>query len=426
LKWWYATFGTSVNFVTIANEVLHTNPPPLAAALGGPGMTGYDWVLRAFQLARQYMPGVKLGINDYNVELNDHQPWDPGETTRYINLIRLLVNGNLLDWIGCEGDFLESASPDDLKTAMHRLGAFGLPIYITECTISDQNDQQQLIDIQNVFIPLWQSPYVFGFSFWDVYQNYGGSRPDDWLENSDGSHRPAFDWLIGYVPSSDPPLIGTSTPSSAPVAAPDSVAPPEVTFVQGAYSTPQSSVAAVSVPFSDPQAAGCTNIVVVGWNDGTHEINAVTDANGNAYSLAAPVTRHADGGLSQAIYFSPDIKGGPNSVLVTFSGAVPFADIRIASYSGIRNLGVSSSAIGSGLDPSSGAINLTSPGFVISAVTTTGGVSRSGSGFNSRLLTYPDADLLQDRMVTEQSGPQSDRAHLGANAPWVSQLVTFD
>jgi hypothetical protein len=185
-------------------------------------------------------------------------------------------------------------------------------------------------------------------------------------------------------------------------------------------------VSTVTVPFSNSQSAGSANVVVVGWNDATHTVSGVTDANGNSYVLAAPAIQYPAGNISQAMYFSPNIKGGGNSVTVSFSGSVPYADVRIAEYSGVQNLAGSSSASGSSINPSSGSVNSSVAALLVSAVTTTGGATASGPGFNNRVITSPDGDLLQDEIVTGKNGLLSDRATLGGTDYWVSQLVSFN
>ena len=48
--------------VDVVNEPIKT-PPPFKNALGGDGTTGWDWVIKAFQLARANFPNAKLLIN---------------------------------------------------------------------------------------------------------------------------------------------------------------------------------------------------------------------------------------------------------------------------------------------------------------------------------------------------------------------------
>jgi len=85
--------------VDVVNEPFHA-PPSYKDALGGDGATGWDWVITAFQLARQaYFPGVKLLLNEYNI-LHDNSA-----TTNYINLITLLKDRGLIDGVGIQGHY---------------------------------------------------------------------------------------------------------------------------------------------------------------------------------------------------------------------------------------------------------------------------------------------------------------------------------
>lgn len=54
-----------MDFVDVVNEPFNA-PPPYKNALGGSGTTGGDWVITAFQWARQYCPSrTKLLLNEY-------------------------------------------------------------------------------------------------------------------------------------------------------------------------------------------------------------------------------------------------------------------------------------------------------------------------------------------------------------------------
>src|SRR5512146_1627015 len=59
-----------------------------------------------------------------------------------------------------------------------------------------------------------------------------------------------------------------------------------ISYVQSNAATPQTPQTTVSVTFAGAQTAGDLNIVVVGWNDSTATVSAVTDAAGNAYARA--------------------------------------------------------------------------------------------------------------------------------------------
>ena len=112
------------------------------------------------------------------------------------------------------------------------------------------------------------------------------------------------------------------------------VAPPA--FVQVNSAVPQTNQSTVATTYTAAQTAGNTNILAIGWNNTTSTITAVTDTAGNTYQLAVPTARGT--GLSQAIYYAPNIKAAPaasNTVTVTFNTATPYVDIRATEYSGL-------------------------------------------------------------------------------------------
>jgi hypothetical protein len=150
----------------------------------------------------------------------------------------------------------------------------------------------------------------------------------------------------------------------------------------------------------------------------------VTDNAGNTYSPAAPTTRSSVN--SQAIYYAKNIVGGPTTVTVTFNTSTPYVDIRIAEYSGLSRtnpLDVSASAAGSASLANSGSVTTTSASeLLLGAGTTTGAFTSAGSGYTLRVITQPDADICEDRIVTATG---TYNATASVSGTWVMQLVTF-
>src|SRR5215472_7780308 len=90
-------------------------------------------------------------------------------------------------------------------------------------------------------------------------------------------------------------------------------------FVQSASAVPQSSPTSVTVTYTQTQAAGDFNVVVVGWNNASGQVQAVTDTNGNTYVLAIGPTV-SPGFATQSIYYAANIAAaaaGANTVTVT-------------------------------------------------------------------------------------------------------------
>jgi hypothetical protein len=196
-----------------------------------------------------------------------------------------------------------------------------------------------------------------------------------------------------------------------------------ISFVQVTAATPQSTTATVSVAYSKAETAGDLNIVVVGWNDTTATVQSVKDSAGNNYSLAIGPTIGTR--LQQSIYYASGILAGSNTVTVTFSQAAAFPDIRILEYRGVTTLDVKAGTSGSSTAANSGAAATTAANELIfgaNMVATSTGAA--GNGFTSRIITSPDGDNAEDKVVTT-AGSNSATATLKSAGPWVMQMVTF-
>jgi len=195
-----------------------------------------------------------------------------------------------------------------------------------------------------------------------------------------------------------------------------------ISFVRVAYATPQSAVTSVSVPYSGAQTAGDLNIVVAGWNDALANVLSVQDSAGNVYSRAIGPTTGT--GLRQSIYYAPNIVGGANTVTVTFDRAADHPDIRILEYRGVTTLDVAAGASGRSTTPNSGSVTTTAPNELIFGANMVSSITKNaGSGFTSRVITSPDSDIAEDRIVSA-IGTYSATAST-ATGYWVMQIVTF-
>ena len=203
-----------------------------------------------------------------------------------------------------------------------------------------------------------------------------------------------------------------------------------ISYVQGNYATPQTPQTTVNVTFSSAQTAGHLNVVAVGWNDSTATVTRVADSKGNTYTRAVgPTVQNGYG--SQSIYYAKNIvsaAAGTNTVTVTFSTAAVSPDIRILEYSGadtnnpvdvVAAASGNSSSCNSGSATTTNATDLIFGANLVQTITT-----GPGSGFTSRLLTQPDGDIAEDRMVTA-TGSYSATAPVNPSGPWIMQMVAF-
>jgi hypothetical protein len=220
------------------------------------------------------------------------------------------------------------------------------------------------------------------------------------------------------VPNIDKAYTATYSQSTTPM---------PLAFVQVNASTPQSPQSTVATTYNQAQSPGNLNVVAVGWNESVGNVVSVSDSAGNVYQPAVATFRGT--GLSQAIYYARNIIGagpGANRVTVTFDKAVTYPDIRVMEYSGADQtnpLDVTSSFAGTSSQATSGSATTHFPReLIIGAGMTSGAFTSAGTGFTTRIITNPDADIVEDRSVTT-TGTYTATANQGGT--WVMQMVTF-
>jgi hypothetical protein len=223
-----------------ANEVLNTSHKQSSSGLlndlGGPGVTGYDGLIALIKLERRCLPGVLLGMNEFNVcSFDTGVPPNTYNLQEAINVYKLLAdNGAALDWLGCEGYWGGSqGSPAQYKAAIDNVGSqlvttkgTGAPNTIAFTEFTPGSGKGNVGTTQQA---IWQAylsmfaadPYVFGVTgpwagfrrsaafsdeswFYDS-TNRGGTDPDGAATSND--HFPAsLTWLQGWVASN----VGTT------------------------------------------------------------------------------------------------------------------------------------------------------------------------------------------------------------------------
>jgi GH35 family endo-1,4-beta-xylanase len=171
-------------------DVVNEATPGHAPAAFARNAFGNNWIIRSFQLARQYCPNAILILNDYNV-----LSWD---TDAFIQLATPVVQAGVVDALGAQGHGLEGWSVSDIQSRLNRVAALGLPIYITEYDVARTNDQEQLQIMQSQFPLFYNHPSVAGITLWgyvvgSTWVNGSG------LIQSNGTPRPAMTWLMNYL-----------------------------------------------------------------------------------------------------------------------------------------------------------------------------------------------------------------------------------
>lgn len=203
---WFAAVAArypQLDYVEVVNEPLHDPPAKddegggnYLQALGGSGASGWDWVVESFRLGRKYFPRSVLMINDYSITDND------ADTGRYLSIIELLQTRGLVDAIGVQGHAFATTAKTPMsvhRANLDRLAATGLPIYVTELDIDGATDEAQLHDFQRIFPVFWEHPGVRGVTLWGFRPGLWRTREGANLVRSDGTERPALQWLRSYV-----------------------------------------------------------------------------------------------------------------------------------------------------------------------------------------------------------------------------------
>ena len=193
----------NLEIIDVVNEAIAGhNPAPYRPALGGEGRTGYDWIIKAFEMAHERWPNAILVYNDFNTFR-----W---QKTEFIDLVRTLRDaGAPIDAYGCQSHDVTDMSLDEFQSAMSEIqDALKIPMYSTEFDIGTNNDQQQLTQYKNLIPALWEADYCAGVTLWGyIYgQTWTGSENDGTKGNSgiireDGTDRPAMEWLRTYMKS---------------------------------------------------------------------------------------------------------------------------------------------------------------------------------------------------------------------------------
>jgi endo-1,4-beta-xylanase len=183
-----------VKVVTVVNEPPPHTTPTVMAALGGAGASGYDWIVKAFQIARMYCPNAILMMNDYsNIEYVN-------QNLTFIGIVNAnKAAGAPIDAVGAEAHEAHKVPTATVKSLLEKLATdTGLPVYITEYDINLSDDTAQKSVMMDQFTMFYTHPSVRGITLWgyifgSTWQQYTG------LMSSAGVMRPAMTWLMAYL-----------------------------------------------------------------------------------------------------------------------------------------------------------------------------------------------------------------------------------
>lgn len=184
---------SKIDFIDVVNEPIN-HPPFYKEAMGGDGLTGYDWLIWVYEEARLFCPNSKLLINEYNILNNEDN------LKNLIKIVKLLNDRGIIDGIGIQAHYfeIEKLTPHDILSSLSQLSTFKLPIYISEIEIDEKDDSKQLKKYQEMFPVFWEYPLIQGVTLWGYLEGKMW-KVNGYLIRTDGTMRPAFEWLMDYI-----------------------------------------------------------------------------------------------------------------------------------------------------------------------------------------------------------------------------------
>jgi endo-1,4-beta-xylanase len=177
--------------IDVVNEPPPHTEPSYANAIGGGTNGDWRWIANAFTWAREYCPNATLILNDYNnIEIGN-------QNQHFIDIVRAIQElGAPIDAVGAQAHGLSNAnSPANMISLLTRLhDDTGLPVYITEYDIDQNDDAVQRTRFEQQFSFFLDTEWIRGVTVW------GWIFGRTWVPSSglirDGEPRPAMVWLM--------------------------------------------------------------------------------------------------------------------------------------------------------------------------------------------------------------------------------------
>jgi len=177
-------------YIDVVNEPPPHTTPSYANAIGGGTNGDWKWIQNAFAWAHEYCPNAVLILNDYNnIEYGD-------QNQHFIDIAKTVKQaGAPIHALGAQAHGLNSVSTNTMKSLLTKMHEdTGLPVYITEYDIDQNDDQAQLNKYKEHFPFFLETEWIHGITVWGWI--YGST----WVTSSglirNGTPRPAMTWLM--------------------------------------------------------------------------------------------------------------------------------------------------------------------------------------------------------------------------------------
>jgi len=186
----------NLEVIDVANECISGHQADtylFTEALGGGGDSGWDWLVKAFELAYERWPNAILIYNDFNTF-----QWN---TDQFIELCQSLRDaGAPIDAYGCQSHDLTDCSLSTFKASNTKIqNALKMPMYITEYDIGTSDDAYQKQRYSEQIPVMWEADYCAGITIWGWH--YGCTWTTDGNSGliRNKQERPALTWLREYM-----------------------------------------------------------------------------------------------------------------------------------------------------------------------------------------------------------------------------------
>ena len=183
-----------LQLIDVVNEAIAGHQPaPYKDALGGDGKTGYDWIIKAFEMAHERWPNAILIYNDFNTFR-----W---QKTEFINLVRTLRDaGAPIDAYGCQSHDVTDMELSEFKSAMTEIqNALKIPMYSTEYDIGTSDDELQAKRYSEQIPYMWEADYCAGVTLWGYIYGHTWTTDGNSGIIRDGKDRKSMKWLRSYM-----------------------------------------------------------------------------------------------------------------------------------------------------------------------------------------------------------------------------------
>jgi endo-1,4-beta-xylanase len=190
---WMREFCTrypNTRLIDVVNEPPPHTEPSYADAIGGGTNGDWQWIVNAFTWAREACPNATLILNDYNnIEVAN-------QNQHFIDIVKVLEErGAPIDAVGAQAHGLSGGNTNTMISLLTKLhDDTGLPVYITEYDINQNDDATQRDRFQQHFSFFLDTEWIGGVTVW------GWIFGRTWVQSSglirNGTPRPAMVWLM--------------------------------------------------------------------------------------------------------------------------------------------------------------------------------------------------------------------------------------